>query len=174
MSTTSPPRSAVRPAALFGASAAVLSIPMALLVPLWITAGRMLFGVQGNLVVIFAATAGPLLAVLMLLSAVQITVAAWRRPAFEVPLRTSFLLLGTWVAGAAFGFLVPDVGGEPGRNGSVMSVLLGSEAGGFSAALANPVGMIMLGLTVCMVVVSRRDGKRAAGQPVHTEGPDEP
>ncbi|WAP52174.1 hypothetical protein OL239_02380 [Arthrobacter sp. ATA002] len=155
MSTTSPPQSAVRPAALFGAAAAALSIPMALLVPLWITAGRVLFGINGNLVAIFAATLGPLLVGLMLLAAVRITVAARRRTPFGAPTGTSFLLLATWVAGAAFGFLVPDVGGGHGKDGSVMSVLLGTGAGGFSAALANPVGMIMLGLTVSLVVVSR-------------------
>ncbi|MBO0897158.1 hypothetical protein [Arthrobacter sunyaminii] len=161
MSTTSPARSMVRPAAVFSAAAAALSLPMALLVPLWITAGRMLFGIQGNLVVIFAATVGPLMAILMLLSAARITVAAARRPRFGAPLRTSFLLLGLWLAGGAFGFLVPDVGGEPGQDGSVMSALVGAEAAGFSAALANPVGILTLGLTAALLVVSVRDDRRA-------------
>lgn len=134
---------------------------MALLIPLWVTAGRMLFGVGGNLVVIFAATVGPLLAILMLVSAARITVAAARRPRFGAPLRTSFLLLGLWLAGGAFGFLVPDVGGGPGRDGSVMSALVGTEAVGFSAALANPVGILTLGLTVALLVVSVRDDRRA-------------
>lgn len=134
---------------------------MALLIPLWITAGRMLFGIQGNLVVIFAATVGPLMAILMMLSAVRITVAATRRPRFGAPVRTSFLLLGLWLAGGAFGFLVPDVGGEPGGDGSVLSALAGAEAEGISAALANPIGMLTLGLTVALVVVSVRDDRRA-------------
>ena len=50
---------------IFTAVLAGASLPMALLVPLWITAGRMLFGVEGHLVSIFALTAGPVLAVLM-------------------------------------------------------------------------------------------------------------
>ena len=144
---------------------------MAVLVPLWITAGRMLFGVEGALVAIFAATAGPLLTILLLLSAVRITAAASRRPRFGAPLRTSFLLLATWAAGGAFGFLVPDTGGDPGRGGSVMSVLLGAEAGGFSAALANPAGMITLGLTASLVVVSFRDAQ-ARTPPEQQQRPD--
>ena len=128
---------------------------MAVLIPLWITAGRVLFGVQGNLVAIFTATVGPLLAILLLLSAVRITVAAARRPTFGAPLRTSFLLLATWTAGGVFGFLVPDAGGDPEHSGSVMSVLLGADAVGFSAALANPAGIMTLGLTVYLAVCSR-------------------
>lgn len=130
---------------------------MALAVPLWITAGRTLFGIEGNLVPIFAATAGPLLAILLLLSAVRLTVSATRSRNFGAPLRTSFLLLAVWAAGGAFGFLVPDVGGSPGRNGSVMSALLGDEIVGMSAALANPAGILTLGLTVSLVVVTFRD-----------------
>ncbi|MCC3265869.1 hypothetical protein MUG94_16045 [Arthrobacter gengyunqii] len=156
-----PATSKVHPATLFCALTAALSIPMALLIPLWITAGRVLFGIHGNLVAIFAATIGPLMVILMLLSAVRITVAATRRPRFGAPMRTSFLLLGLWLAGGTFGFLVPDVGGGSGRNGSIVTALLGSDAGGFSAALANPVGMLTLGLTVVLLVVSVRDSRQA-------------
>lgn len=156
MSTIARP-SGLHPSTIFRGAVAALSIPMALAVPLWITAGRTLFGVEGPLVVIFTATVGPLLAVLLLVSAVRITVAATRRRTFGAPLRTSFLLLGTWLAGGAFGFLVPDVGGPPGREGSVMSVLLGEEVVGMSAALANPTGILTLGMSVCLIVVSRRN-----------------
>lgn len=167
MSTPSPvqsPAGLPRAASLFRAVSAALSIPMALLIPLWITAGRTLFGIEGNLVAIFAATAGPLLAVLMLVSAVRITVSATRYQNFGAPLRTSFLLLAAWAAGGAFGFLVPDVGGSPGRTGSVMSALLGEEAAGISAALANPAGILTLGLTVSLVVVSLREGAQLEGE----------
>ncbi len=108
------------------------------------------------MVVIFTATVGPLLAILLLVSAVRITVSATRRPTFGAPLRTSFLLLAVWVAGGALGFLVPDVGGPPDSQGSVMSVLLGDELVGISAALANPMGILTLGLSISLIVVSRR------------------
>lgn len=150
------PARRLRPGALFRAAAAALSIPMALVIPLWITAGRTLFGIEGNLVAIFAATVGPLLAVLLLLSATRITVAASRYEKFGAPLRTSFLLLAVWVAGAAFGYLVPDGGGAPEKAGSVMSALLGDETVGMSAALANPTGILTLGLTVALAVASLR------------------
>ncbi|GAA3293119.1 hypothetical protein ACFFON_02470 [Arthrobacter citreus] len=156
MSTIAPPPARLRPSTLFQGLAAALSIPLALVVPLWITAGRTLFGVEGPMVVIFTATVGPLLAILLLVSAVRITVSATRRPTFGAPLRTSFLLLAVWVAGGALGFLVPDVGGPPDSQGSVMSVLLGDELVGISAALANPMGILTLGLSISLIVVSRR------------------
>jgi len=135
------------------------SIPMALLVPLWITAGRMLVGADGRLVAVFALTAGPVLAVLMLTAAVKITAAASTRRPFGAPLKTSLLLLGNYVLAAAFGFFVPDFGSP--EAGSVFSALAGPDVLGYSAALANPFGIATLMVTVAVLVSAVR-GSRAA------------
>lgn len=137
---------------------------MALLVPLWITAGRMLFGVEGHLVSIFALTAGPVLAVLMLAAAVKITAAAAaaaRRP-FGAPLKTSLLLLANYVLAGAFGFFVPDFGTP--QAGSVFSALAGPEVLGYSAALANPFGIATLMVTVAVLVTALRARPEPAGR----------
>ena len=134
---------------------AAISIPMAMVMPLWITAGRILFGVEGSLVPIFALTAGPVLAVLMLTAAVKITVNAKARRPFGAPLKTSLLLLGNYLLAAAFGFFVPDFG-TPG-SGSILSGLAGEEVLGYSAALANPFGIATLFISVVVLVRAFRD-----------------
>ena len=157
MSVRSPsvPSSAV--ARVFCGLMAGASIPMALLVPLWITAGRMLVGADGRLVAVFALTAGPVLAVLMLTAAVKITAAASTRRPFGAPLRTSLLLLGNYVLAAAFGFFVPDFGSP--EAGSVFSALAGPDVLGYSAALANPFGIATLMVTVAVLVSAVRGSR---------------
>ena len=152
------PRSAV--SRIFTAVLAGASIPMALLIPLWITAGRVLFGADGRLVPIFALTAGPVLAVLMLTAAVKITVAAAALRPFGAPLKTSLLLLANYVLSGAFGFFVPDFGTP--RAGSVFSALAGEEVLGYSAALANPFGIATLMVTVAVLVSAVRGSARSA------------
>lgn len=147
---------------VFTAVLAGASIPMALLIPLWITAGRMLFGTDGRLVPIFALTAGPVLAVLMLTAAVKITVAAAARRPFGAPLKTSLLLLANYVLAGAFGFFVPDFGTP--QAGSVFSALAGPEVLGYSAALANPFGIATLMVTVAVLVSAVRT-RRATPDP---------
>lgn len=132
---------------------------MALLVPLWITAGRMLVGADGRLVAVFALTAGPVLAVLMLTAAVKITAAASTRRPFGAPLKTSLLLVANYVLAGAFGFFVPDFGSP--EAGSVFSALAGPDVLGYSAALANPFGIATLMMTVAVLVSAVR-GSRAA------------
>jgi len=141
----------------FSAVMAGASIPMALLVPLWVTAGRMLVGADGRLVAVFALTAGPVLAVLMLTAAVKITVAASSRRPFGAPLRTSLLLLANYVLAGAFGFFVPDFGSPDA--GSVFSSLAGPDVLGYSAALANPLGIATLMVTVAVLVTAVRSNR---------------
>ena len=145
-------------------SMAAVSIPMAIAVPLWITAGRMLFGVEGQLVPIFALTAGPVLAVLMLTAAVKITVQANARRPFGAPLKTAVLLLANYIVAGVFGFLVPDFGGP--ESGSVLSGLAGEEVLGYSAALANPFGIATLFISVVVLVASFRDPAATRQLPV--------
>lgn len=138
----------------FTAVLAGASLPMALLMPLWITAGRVLFGVDGRLVPIFALTAGPVLAVLMLTAAVKITAAASVSRPFGTPLKTSLLLLANYVLAGCFGFFVPDFGAP--QAGSVFSAVAGPEVLGYSAALANPFGIATLMVTVAVLVSAVR------------------
>lgn len=152
------------PARVFAAVMAAASIPLALAVPFWITAGRALFGVQGQLVPIFALTAGPVLAVLMLTAAVKITAGAAARRPFGAPVKTALLLLLNHVLAAAFGFFVPDFGAD--QSGSVFSALAGEDVLGYSAALANPFGVATLLVAVAVLVRAFRDtsGLRSAAE----------
>lgn len=144
----------------FDAVMAGSSLPMALLIPLWVSLGRTWFGPAGWLSHALAFTAGPLLAVVMLLTAARITANAAAYRPFGAPRRTSLLLLSQYAAAAGFGFLLPDFGDGAGVHGSVLSRLAGEEYIGISAGLANPLGIAALGLTVAVLVTAFRDAAR--------------
>ncbi|NKX55639.1 hypothetical protein [Arthrobacter mobilis] len=154
-----PPRPAriSRPAGAFRTAVAAVSVPMALLVPLWAAAGRVLFGIGGQLTVLLAFTLGPVLLILLLLAGVRTTATAAKYRPFAAPADTSAVLAGAWLAALGFGFTVPDFGA---RGGSVMSRLLGDSALGLSTALCNPLGILSLGLAIAAVVLAYRDARR--------------
>jgi hypothetical protein len=160
-STAARPYKIERPASVFQAVMSWVSIPMALLLPLWVVAGRALFGAGGWMVVILGLTLGPVLVLLLLWSAILITVNAGRYRPYGAPLKTSFLLLGVYAAGFLFGFTVPDFGDAPDSGGSAMSRLLGEETSGISAALSNPFGIALLGLSILLLVTAIKDSRRA-------------
>ncbi|MCG2621885.1 hypothetical protein LVY72_08130 [Arthrobacter sp. I2-34] len=167
-STAARSRRIDRPANAFRTLAAALSIPMALLVPLWAAGGRVLFGVGGQLTTLLAFTLGPVLFLLLLLAGVRTTATAAHYRPFAASAGTSAVLACAWLAALGFGFTVPDFGD---RGGSVMSRLLGEPALGVSTALCNPLGIISVGLAIASVAMAYRDARRTArllqGLPEH-------
>jgi hypothetical protein len=141
-----------------------LALPMAVLVPLWVVAGRVMFGIGGQMVLWLGISLGPVLLVLLLLTGIKLAEAA--RRGVLLPVRAVVAPALAWLAAIAFGFTVPDFGGGAGDGTSVMSLLAGPSALGMSTALCNPFGIIAVALTVASTVFAFRvaaDGRKGAG-----------
>jgi hypothetical protein len=139
-----------------------LALPMAVLVPLWVVAGRVLFGIGGQMVLWLGISLGPALLVLLLLTGIKLAEAA--RRGVLLPVRAVVAPVLAWLAAIAFGFTVPDFGGGAGNGTSVMSLLAGPSALGMSTALCNPFGIIAMALTIASTVFAFRaaaDGRKA-------------
>lgn len=139
-----------------------LSLPMALLCALWITAGRLLLGAGGDLVPIFAVSFGPAL--------LGILVVAWVYSAQELKLQkrgvaaglppvTTLVLSGTWVMALIFGIFVPDR--LEGQNVSAFAALLGPQAMGISAAFGNTTGILTFSLAIATLLLAISDYRTA-------------
>lgn len=143
-----------------------LALPMAVLVPLWVVAGRMLFGIGGQMVLWLGISLGPVLLVLLLLSGLKLAEAA--RRGVLLPVRAVVAPALAWLSAIAFGFTVPDFGGGAGDGASIMSLVAGPSALGMSTALCNPCGIIAVALTIAATVfafAAAADGKQTAASP---------
>lgn len=148
-----------RPANAFRTLVAAASVPMAVLVALWVAGGRVLFGVSGQLTMLLALTLAPVLLVLLLLAGVRTTATAAHYRPFAASARSSAVLACAWLASLGFGFTVPEFGPH---GGSVMSRLFGEAALGMSTALCNPLGISSVGLAVAAVVLAYQDSRRTS------------
>lgn len=129
---------------------------LAVAVPLWITGGRFLTDSAGDLTVVYALTLAP---VLLLLSVTALAVPR-RRPGRHPSARSLGLLLIAWACGLGLGFTLPDTGEGA---SSVLGALVGHQAEGVAAALSNPLGIIMLFMSIAGCVLAVRDSSRADG-----------
>ncbi|NKX51349.1 hypothetical protein HER39_12380, partial [Arthrobacter deserti] len=77
---------------------AAASVPMAVLVALWVAGGRVLFGVSGQLTMLLALTLAPVLLVLLLLAGVRTTATAAHYRPFAASARSSAVLACAWLA----------------------------------------------------------------------------
>jgi hypothetical protein len=152
-STVVPPPSAVRQGFL-RSLVLWLAIPMAVLVPLWVVAGRVLFGIGGQMVLWLGISLAPVLLVLLLLTGVKLIETA--RRGMLLPVRAVVAPALAWLLAFAFGFTVPDFGGGAGEGASIMSLLAGPSALGMSTALCNPFGIIAVGLAIAATVFAYR------------------
>lgn len=124
----------------------------AVLVPVWIAAGRFLAGTAGNLAVVYALTIVPLVLVLYVVS---LAVPA-RRPA-QRPSGRSMVALGlSWIAGLGLGLTLPDTGEGA---SSMVEAWAGPGASGVAAAFSNPLAIIMIFTAVVGCVLAVRDSR---------------
>ncbi|MCY1159101.1 MAG: hypothetical protein MOP51_2126 [Citricoccus sp.] len=127
---------------------------LAVAVPLWMAGGRFLTDSAGDLTGIYALTLTP---VLLLLSVAALAVPR-RRPGRYPSARSLGLLLIAWACGLGLGFTLPDTGEGA---SSVLGALVGPQAEGVAAALSNPLGIIMLFMSIAGCVLAVRDSSRA-------------
>lgn len=124
----------------------------AVLVPLWIAAGRFLTGTAGGLAVVYALTLAP---VLLVLSVVALAVPA-ARPARRPSVRAVVALGIAWLCGLGLGLTLPDTGEGA---SSVLEAWAGSEMSGVAAALSNPFAIIMVLTAIIGCVLAVRDSR---------------
>lgn len=164
MSSTAALPSAARRQGFLRSLVLWLVLPMAVLVPLWVVAGRSIFGIGGQMVLWLGISLGPVLLVLFLLAGAKLIETA--RCRMQLPFRAVVALVLSWLLGLAFGFTVPDYGGGAGEGASVLSFLAGPSALGMSTAVCNPFGIITVALSVAATVFAYRAaaaGQREAG-----------
>ena len=109
-----------------------------ILIAAWTVAGRVLFGISGPLVLIFAFTLGPLLVLVFIYTGLKINRAHRRghslRPGLIV------CLIAAWFTGLLFGFTVPDATPE-----GLQSIIANSSNPWLlemSIAFCNPAGIL--------------------------------
>ncbi|MDI3330886.1 MAG: hypothetical protein QJR09_09170 [Micrococcus sp.] len=129
---------------------------LAFAVPAWMAGGRFLTDSAGALTPVYALTLAP---VLLVLSVVALAV-PHRRPGHYPSARSLGLLLIAWASGIGLGFTLPDTGEGA---SSVLGALVGPEAEGAAAAFSNPLGIIMLFMSIAGCVLAVRDSSRPDG-----------
>jgi hypothetical protein len=139
---------------------------LAVAVPLWMAGGRFLTDSAGDLTPVYALTLSP---VLLVLSVVALAVPR-RRPGRVPSARALGLLLIAWGSGVGLGFTLPDTGDGA---SSVLGALAGPEAEGAAAAFSNPLGIIMLFMSIAGCVLAIRDSSRPGGAQRSAEDEDD-
>lgn len=139
----------------------------ALLVPAWFSGARLLTDSAGTLSLVLALTAAPALVITSLLT---LWLPPRRRhhqtgaPVLPSP-RAAVLISASWALGLVFGLTVPDLGDGA---ASVLTVLLGEQREGLSAAVSNPAGILMVFCAAMALGLALVDARRDA------LGPPEP
>ena len=129
---------------------------LAVVVTLWMAGGRFLTHSAGDLTPVYALTLSP---VLLVLSVVALAVPR-RRPGRYPSARSLGLMLIAWACGLGLGFTLPDTGEGA---ASVLGALVGPGAEGVAAAFSNPLGIIMLFMSIAGCVLAVRDSSRPGG-----------
>lgn len=115
-----------------------------IILALWMSVGRWLFGIGGELTWWYLPTIGLVFALLSLWTARRITITRGRGRALG---RAPIVALAlSWVCALGFGITVPDL--VDGELVSMLSLWAGPDALGMSVGLCNPLGIIAF---VCLI-----------------------
>ena len=135
---------------VFGAVVATSGVLLAA----WVAAGRWLFGVGGSLTVTYALTIGIVLALLHLFIGRGILRTA--RRGYRTRSVTIGTVIAAWGCGILLGLMIPDV-----TPVGLQTILTGaSEPGlGIVIGLSNPLGIIMLAMSITALVLAAVDSK---------------
>jgi hypothetical protein len=119
----------------------------------WVVGGRYLFGVGGDLTLVFACTLGPALVVLHFFVGRAIVRTA--RRGHRTRAATIATLAVAWGCGILLGFTIPDIT----ANGlqTILSSLTSPGSLDLVVGLSNPLGIIMLATSVAALVLATGD-----------------
>ncbi|MGO4691610.1 hypothetical protein [Glaciibacter sp. 2TAF33] len=119
----------------------------------WVVGGRHLFGIGGDLTPVFAFTLGLVLVVLHLFIGLALVRTAHRgRPTRPATIAT---LAVAWACGILLGFTIPDITATGLQ--TILSSLTSSESLDLVVGLSNPLGIIMLAMSVAALVLATGD-----------------
>ncbi|GAA2183199.1 hypothetical protein GCM10009785_25770 [Brooklawnia cerclae] len=144
-----------------------LILPMAVVLPVWISFGRAVFGSGGWLMVIFTVTLAPALCVLLIVCRFLIPVgldAAGRKTIGEVE---AILLAVLYLQVFLFGFFVVDGGDTLDSVGSVATEIFGKGFEEASSVLSGVtfVAAVALAVTILVYLAVQRAKLRRTRQP---------
>ncbi|GAA3772166.1 hypothetical protein GCM10022240_25310 [Microbacterium kribbense] len=132
----------------------------------WVVFGRALFGVAGQLTVVYLVTLGVLLVVLN--AFISDSVMRTARRGFQHRRATFAMLFVSWGCALVLGLLIPDI-----TTDGLQTIATGaSEPGrGIAVGFANPFGVVMVVCTIWALVLARGDSNGRADRP-HVEEDD--
>ncbi|UCR89320.1 hypothetical protein [Mycetocola spongiae] len=136
---------------IFGIIAAIIGI----LVGAWMTAGRVLFGIDGSLILWFALSLAPVVLVIQVLTGRNIRRTSLR--GYRMRPATLATLISSWVLGILFGLMVPEATAE-GLH-SILGLLAGPVAQEIGIGVCNPLGVISVGISIFSLVLSAGDAR---------------
>ncbi|MFC4224277.1 hypothetical protein [Lysinibacter cavernae] len=133
----------------------VVVMVIGILLAWWMTAGRALFGVSGDMVTWFAFTLGPVVAAIQIMTGIAIIRTA--RLGFHLRRSTVVCLSITWAVGLLFGLTVPDTTADGLE--SAFSTFGGPVALEIGIGFSNPLGVITVAMAIFALVFSIRDSR---------------
>lgn len=136
-----------------------LVIAMGMILALWMSAGRWLFGIGGHLTWWYLPSIGLLYGLLSIWLGRRLTVTTQRERRTSAATRT--MTISSWACAVAFGLTVPD--SAKGTLESIVSLWAGTDvARELSIAICNPFGIIaftLMGAALFFVYADVRDPK---------------
>ena len=120
----------------------------------WISFGRHLFGIGGELTIAYAATLGVIFAVLLALTGLAVRRTA--RRGFETRAMTQAFLMASGVCGFLLGLTIPDSTPR-----GLQTIISGptEPALGIAIGIANPLGVIGIATAIIALVLAIRDSR---------------
>lgn len=132
-----------------------------ILLAAWVSAGRALFGVAGDLTPVYIITLGFAIAVLHFFVGRSLLRAA--RRGHRIRPITLVQLAFSWICGVLLGLMIPDITAE-----GLQTIVSGTTepALGIAVGIANPLGIICLGTAIVALVLARQDahGRRPVAE----------
>ncbi|WP_010202285.1 hypothetical protein [Salinibacterium sp. PAMC 21357] len=120
----------------------------------WISFGRHLFGIGGDLTIAYVATLGVIFAVLLVLAG--LAVRRTSRRGFETRGITHALLITTGSCGFLLGLTIPDSTPQ-----GLQTILSGPNepALGIAIGIANPLGVVGIATAIIALVLATKDSR---------------
>ncbi|MGV8911148.1 MAG: hypothetical protein ACOH14_00905 [Rhodoglobus sp.] len=120
----------------------------------WISFGRHLFGIGGDLTIAYAATLGLIFAVLLVLAG--LAVRRTSRRGFETRALTHAMLIASGTCGFLLGLTIPDSTPH-----GLQTIISGptEPALGIAIGIANPLGVVGIATAVIALVLAVKDSR---------------
>lgn len=120
----------------------------------WISFGRHLFGIGGDLTIVYAATLGLIFAVLLVLTGLAVRRTA--RRGFETRVLTQALLIASGICGFLLGLTIPDSTPQ-----GLQTIISGpyEPALGIAIGIANPLGVIGIATAIIALTLAIKDSR---------------